>query len=202
MQPSNIIFTCAGNTKGGKYSCTVDLLFDWFGISCMTIYYFCFYLQNWLIQTSQTGGQRYSDTSTLSIPWHVLLLHLAFATFLWKLPKRLNVQCNFLAHCHLADWLLADCRGTKNYWGPEKVFFYRNEMFFKALTFFFVKAADMINLLISDTSIFCSNRTTKETKCTLNFKFSICGSKQTSLVLRVQNINRHSYDSTEIVQLG
>jgi hypothetical protein len=24
-----------GNTKGG-YHCTVDLLFDWFGISCMT----------------------------------------------------------------------------------------------------------------------------------------------------------------------
>jgi hypothetical protein len=30
---------------------------------------FCFYLQNKLIQTSQTGGQRYSDTSLFSIPW-------------------------------------------------------------------------------------------------------------------------------------
>jgi hypothetical protein len=29
---------------------------------------FCFYLQNRLIQTSQTGGQWYSDTSTFSIP--------------------------------------------------------------------------------------------------------------------------------------
>ncbi len=29
---------------------------------------FCFYLQNRLIQTSQTGGQRYSDTSPFSIP--------------------------------------------------------------------------------------------------------------------------------------
>jgi len=27
------------------------------------------YLQNRLIQTSQTGGQRYSDTSPFSIPW-------------------------------------------------------------------------------------------------------------------------------------
>jgi len=26
-------------------------------------------LQNRLIQTSQTGGQRYSDTSPFSIPW-------------------------------------------------------------------------------------------------------------------------------------
>jgi hypothetical protein len=27
-------------------------------------------LQNRLIQTSQTGGQQYSDTSPFSIPWH------------------------------------------------------------------------------------------------------------------------------------
>jgi hypothetical protein len=53
----------------GKYHCTVDLLFDWFGISCMTAYNFCFYLQNRLIQASQTGGQWYSDTSTFNIPW-------------------------------------------------------------------------------------------------------------------------------------
>ncbi len=50
----------SGNTKGG---------FDWFGISCMTKDIFCFYLQNRLIQTSQTGGQWYSDTFPLSIPW-------------------------------------------------------------------------------------------------------------------------------------
>jgi hypothetical protein len=30
---------------------------------------FCFYLQNRPIQTSQTGGQWYSDTSPFSIPW-------------------------------------------------------------------------------------------------------------------------------------
>jgi hypothetical protein len=52
----------------GKYHCTIELLFDWFGISCMTTDNFCFYLQNRLIQTSQTGGQQYSDTSLFSIP--------------------------------------------------------------------------------------------------------------------------------------
>ncbi len=57
-----------GNTKGGKYHCTVDLLFDWFEISCMTTDNFCFNLQNKLIQTSQTGGQLYSYTSPFSIP--------------------------------------------------------------------------------------------------------------------------------------
>jgi len=53
----------------GKYYCTIDLLFDWFGISSMKTDNFCFYLQNRRIQTSQTGGQQYSDTSPFSIPW-------------------------------------------------------------------------------------------------------------------------------------
>ncbi len=53
----------------GKHCGTVDLLFDWFGVSCMTTVFICFYLQNRLIQTSQTGGQWYSDTSPFSIPW-------------------------------------------------------------------------------------------------------------------------------------
>jgi hypothetical protein len=42
-------------------------LYDWFGISCVTNDNFCFYLQDRLIQTSQTGGQWYS--SPFSIPW-------------------------------------------------------------------------------------------------------------------------------------
>ncbi len=40
----------------------------------MTTENFCFYLQNRLIQTSQTGGQWYNDTSPFSIPWLVLLV--------------------------------------------------------------------------------------------------------------------------------
>jgi hypothetical protein len=52
----------------GKYDCTVDLLFNWFGNRCMTTVNFCFYLQNRLIQTSQTGGQWYCDTSPLVFP--------------------------------------------------------------------------------------------------------------------------------------
>ncbi len=52
-----------------KYHCTIDLLFHRFGISCMIPDNFRFYLQNRLIQTSQTGGQQYSDTSPFSIPY-------------------------------------------------------------------------------------------------------------------------------------
>jgi hypothetical protein len=51
----------------GKYHCTVGLRFDWFGMSYMTSDNFCFYLQNRLIQTSQTGGQWYSDTLYYSL---------------------------------------------------------------------------------------------------------------------------------------
>jgi hypothetical protein len=36
----------------------------------MTTDNFCFYLQNRLIQTSQTGGQWYSDALPFSIPWY------------------------------------------------------------------------------------------------------------------------------------
>jgi hypothetical protein len=40
----------------------------------MTTDNFCFYLQNRLNQTGQTGGKRYIDTSPYSIPWFSLLL--------------------------------------------------------------------------------------------------------------------------------
>jgi hypothetical protein len=69
--------TDPGNTKGGRYHCTVNLLFDWFGISCMTTDNFCFYFQDRLIQTSQTRAQWYSDTSPFSIPWLNYLFQLA-----------------------------------------------------------------------------------------------------------------------------
>jgi len=42
----------------------------------MTTDNFCFYLLNRLIQTSQTGGERYSDTSPL-----VLLASMFFFSF-------------------------------------------------------------------------------------------------------------------------
>ncbi len=59
-----------GNTKGGSItvpltSCLTGL--EWV-IGKLTIFV-CFYLQNGLTQTSQTGGEQYSDTSPFSIPW-------------------------------------------------------------------------------------------------------------------------------------
>jgi len=46
----------------------------------MTTANFCFYLQNRLIQTSQTGGQQYSDTSPFTIPW-TSVIAIAAASF-------------------------------------------------------------------------------------------------------------------------
>jgi hypothetical protein len=74
----------------GKYHCTVDLLFDWFGISCMTIDNFCFYLQNRLIQISSTGGQWYIDTSLFSIPWFMCSLPIRSGD---RTPNFANVNC-------------------------------------------------------------------------------------------------------------
>jgi hypothetical protein len=44
----------------------------------MTTDNFSFYLQNRLIQTSKTGGQRYSDTSRLVFPARVFVIARTF----------------------------------------------------------------------------------------------------------------------------
>ncbi len=56
------------NGTRAKYHCTIDLLLDWCGFSCMKTDNFGFHLQNRLFQISKTG-QRYSDTFHFSIPW-------------------------------------------------------------------------------------------------------------------------------------
>ncbi len=76
----------AGNTKGEGI--TVPLTSCLTGLESavwqLTIFGFC--LQNRLIQTSQTGGQQYSDTSPFSIPcfliW-MLFMSLAQNFKLW-----------------------------------------------------------------------------------------------------------------------
>jgi len=84
-----VVWPQTGDTKGG--SITVPLT------SCLTglesavwqLTNCCFYLQNRLIQTSQTGGLWYSDTSPFSIPCHrnrsvvMALLVLRFSKENW-----------------------------------------------------------------------------------------------------------------------
>jgi len=57
-----------GNTKGEKDHCTIELLFDWFGLVCFANKNKNCPLSYSRFQTSQTGGQWYSDTSPFSFP--------------------------------------------------------------------------------------------------------------------------------------
>jgi len=89
----------------GKYHCTIDLLFDCLGIRCMTTEKFCFYLENRLIQTGQTGGQLYSDTSPFSVPWLDLgkffQASKIFANKNWSIYKSRSIQCPTL---YIGSW--------------------------------------------------------------------------------------------------
>ncbi len=58
----------AGNTKGGSISVPLTSCLTDLESAVLHLTNFCFYLQNRLIQTSQTGGQQYSDTSPLVFP--------------------------------------------------------------------------------------------------------------------------------------
>jgi hypothetical protein len=65
---------------------------------------FCFYLQNRLIQTDQTGGQQYSDTSPFSVPW-LLIVWLQRCGVCTHLPPWLmGSQSIFLMG---KEWLVA-----------------------------------------------------------------------------------------------
>jgi hypothetical protein len=91
-----------GNTEGG--SITVLLTSCWFGISCMTTNNFCFYLQNRLIQTSQTGGQQYSDTP-ISIPWYTVSSSSSPYSCLLTSTVTLSIM-GLLVTQHCVFWLL------------------------------------------------------------------------------------------------
>jgi len=57
-----------GNTKGGSITVLLTCCLTGLETAVWQLRIFVFYLQNRLIQASQTGGQRYSDTSPFSIP--------------------------------------------------------------------------------------------------------------------------------------
>jgi hypothetical protein len=65
-------------------------------MSCMTTDNFCFYLQNRLIQTSQTGGQWYSDTSPFSISCSGLFIRSISAKKFYKIDPSCATGTVFL----------------------------------------------------------------------------------------------------------
>ncbi len=70
----SILLPDTGNTKGGSITVLLTSCLTGLELAVWQLKFFCFYLQNRLIQTSQTGGQQYSDTSPFSIPCLILRL--------------------------------------------------------------------------------------------------------------------------------
>ncbi len=65
-----------------KYHCTIDLLLDWFGLVCFVNKNINCQLSYSWFQTSQTGGEWYSDTSPFSIPWSTFWFSLRVVSLL------------------------------------------------------------------------------------------------------------------------
>ncbi len=66
----------------------------------MTTDNFCFYLQNRLIETSQTGGQWYSDTSPFSIPWSNVRIQTTLVLG-WRKYKKVTALISEVLNCQV-----------------------------------------------------------------------------------------------------
>ncbi len=67
---------------------------------CVTTDNFCFYMKNRLLQISQTGGQWYSVTSPISIPWSILLRCLNSVC---------REICQFFSFAYFFGWVTCRC---------------------------------------------------------------------------------------------
>jgi hypothetical protein len=54
----------------GKHHCTIDLLFEWIGISCMTTHNFCFISKTDITEPVKQEVNRTVILPPFSIPWH------------------------------------------------------------------------------------------------------------------------------------
>jgi hypothetical protein len=70
-----------GNTKGGSITIPLTSCLTGLESALWQLTFFCFYLPKRPIQTSQTGGQWYSDTSPCSIPWINALRSLSMVLY-------------------------------------------------------------------------------------------------------------------------
>ncbi len=82
----------------------------------MTTDNLCFYLQNRRIQTSQTGGQGYSDTSPLSIAWFDVEMANSSGTMADPLTIDQDIKGLIpAATCHWQKKKEIDCLKTFSY---------------------------------------------------------------------------------------
>jgi hypothetical protein len=91
-----------GNTKGRSITVPLTSCLTGLESSVRQLTIFVFYLQNRLIQTGQTGGQWYSDTSPFSIPWLITSINFAANLVMFMFSK------------------LDSCRATNKFFTVEK----------------------------------------------------------------------------------
>ncbi len=86
----------------------------------MTADNFCFYIQNKLIQTSQAGGQWYSDYSPFSIPCtqHNVIAYQQKCDIITTMISECYPKCLYnefrYAKFHYGDCHYAECRYTES----------------------------------------------------------------------------------------
>jgi hypothetical protein len=80
----------AGNTKGGSITVPLTSCLTGSELAVWQLTIFCFYLQNRLIQTIETGGQWYSGTSPFCIPWPRQYLCLRFRRHESQVPHAVH----------------------------------------------------------------------------------------------------------------
>ena len=91
----------------------------------MTTDNFCFYLQNRLIQTCQTGGQWYSDTSPFSIPWIVYGIGSTENRPLTDLKfKNKNIFEFFLHKSFCATTICFTSRMSNKFFCSKEIYYY------------------------------------------------------------------------------
>jgi hypothetical protein len=97
----------------------------------MTTDNFCFYLQNRLIQTCQTGVQWYSDTSPFMFPGSLLP---GFSSLMYC-NTSLMVTFIEMKCCECGPWCKLRFILSKHHWGEKKVVHHRHNV---TRPFFFV----------------------------------------------------------------
>ena len=90
----------------GKYHCMADLLFEWFvfDLTCKSLS--IQHKQSSWIQTSQTGGQSYGDTSSYEVSKCSLVHFIPPVYSVIPTTKSRKFSWNYVANCHKTFWSL------------------------------------------------------------------------------------------------
>jgi hypothetical protein len=104
-----------GNTKGGSITVLLTSCLTGLESAVWQLTTFCFYWQNRLIQTSQIGGQRYSDTSPFSIPWFYSIQRTSLFHFIFRRHEVKVHTTEKRRTCHVCGKVFSDAAAVKRH---------------------------------------------------------------------------------------